>query len=64
MVNGLRHYPVANAVAQTFPHPVILNETGLPAALTKATANDRGSLFTAPLLLAKNDSRFRQIVGR
>jgi hypothetical protein len=48
MVNGLRHYPVANAVAQTFPHPVILNETGLPAALTKAAANDRGSLFHAP----------------
>jgi hypothetical protein len=42
MVNGLRHYPVANAVAQTFPHPVILNETGVPAALTKAAANDRG----------------------
>src|SRR6266568_538404 len=42
MVNGLRHYPVANAVAQTFPHPVILNETGLPAALTKAAATDRG----------------------
>jgi hypothetical protein len=36
MVNGLRHYPVANAVAQTFPHPAILNETGVPAALTKA----------------------------
>jgi len=35
MVNGLRHYPVANALAQTFPHPVILNETGGPAALTK-----------------------------
>jgi hypothetical protein len=34
-VNGLRHYPVANALAQTFPHPVILNETGVPAALTK-----------------------------
>jgi hypothetical protein len=42
MVNGLRYYPVANAVAQTFPHPVILNETGVPAALTKAAANDRG----------------------
>ncbi len=45
MVNGLRHYPVANAVAQTFPHPVILNETGLPAALTKAAANDRSFFF-------------------
>jgi len=38
MVNGLRHYPVANAVAQTFPHPVILNETGVPAALTQGAA--------------------------
>jgi hypothetical protein len=35
MVNGLRYYPVANAVAQTFPHPVILNETGVPFALTR-----------------------------
>jgi hypothetical protein len=35
MVDGLRHYPVAAADAQTFPHPVILNETGVPAALTK-----------------------------
>jgi len=41
-VNGLRHYPVASALAQTFPHPVILNETRLPSALTKAAANDRG----------------------
>jgi len=26
MVNGLRHYPVAAADAQTFPHPVILTK--------------------------------------
>jgi len=42
-VNGLRHYPVASALAQTFPHPVILNETRLPSALTKAAANDHGN---------------------
>src|SRR5438046_420684 len=45
MVNALRHYPVANAVAQTFPHPVILNETGLPAALTIYAVNNPGSFF-------------------
>jgi hypothetical protein len=63
MVNGLRHYPVANAVAQTFPHPVILNETGVRFALTEprpATA----ATTTSGLLLAKNDSRFRQIIWR
>ena len=37
MVNGLRHYPVAKPVAQTFPHPY-LNETGVPAALTQGAA--------------------------
>jgi hypothetical protein len=36
MVNGLRYYPVANAVAQTFLYSLILNETGVPAALTKS----------------------------
>jgi hypothetical protein len=33
MVNGLRHYLVAAADAQTFLYSVILNETGPPLAL-------------------------------
>jgi len=33
MVNGLPHYPVAQADAQTFPSYVILNEIGVAAAL-------------------------------
>ena len=65
MVNGLRYYPVANPVAQTFPHPVILNETGLPSALTKAVADDLPLLVLRLLLLLAEDyPRFRQIVRR
>jgi hypothetical protein len=41
MVNGLPHYPVAQADAQTFPSSVILNETGALAAL--AASYDRPS---------------------
>jgi len=48
MVNGLRHYPVANAVAQTFPHPVILTKLDClprlqkPRPTTAATTRSGG----------------------
>ncbi|PYK61035.1 MAG: hypothetical protein DME43_03590 [Verrucomicrobia bacterium] len=58
MVNGLRHYPVASALAQTFPHPVIFKRNSAAFRAYKSRGQrpslQQGAAARRPNRLFKN----------